>query len=83
MLIAAPGLKRNTCGLDNISFGLPQRDLLNESFLALCFAAGLDAAIVVLTKRIGAILKSLQALSGGDDYCVAYLQAFRDQELEV
>jgi 5-methyltetrahydrofolate--homocysteine methyltransferase len=34
------------CGLSNISFGLPERKLINHTFLVLCLAAGLDAAIL-------------------------------------
>jgi 5-methyltetrahydrofolate--homocysteine methyltransferase len=33
------------CGLSNISFGLPARDLLNATFLPLCVGAGLNACI--------------------------------------
>ena len=37
---------RTICGLSNISFGLPQRQLLNRQFLSIMRAAGLDAAIL-------------------------------------
>jgi 5-methyltetrahydrofolate--homocysteine methyltransferase len=33
------------CGLSNISFGLPARELLNATFLSLCVGAGLNACI--------------------------------------
>ena len=35
-----------TVGLSNTSFGLPERGVINSSFLAMCMAEGLDAAIV-------------------------------------
>ena len=35
-----------TMGLSNISFGLPNRPLINSTFFAMCLAAGLDAPIM-------------------------------------
>lgn len=35
-----------TMGLSNISFGLPNRPLVNSTFFAMCLAAGLDAPIM-------------------------------------
>lgn len=35
-----------TMGLSNISFGLPQRPLINSTFFSMCLAAGLDAPIM-------------------------------------
>ncbi|MBI3794611.1 MAG: homocysteine S-methyltransferase family protein [Nitrospinae bacterium] len=35
-----------TVGLSNTSFGLPDRQAINNGFLAMCMAEGLDAAIV-------------------------------------
>ena len=40
-------LKANTVlGLSNISFGLPQRSIINKTFLAMAIGYGLDAAII-------------------------------------
>lgn len=36
----------STMGLSNISFGLPNRPLVNSTFFAMCLAAGLDAPIM-------------------------------------
>lgn len=36
----------STMGLSNISFGLPNRPLINSTFFAMCLAAGLDAPIM-------------------------------------
>lgn len=36
----------STMGLSNISYGLPNRPLLNRTFFAMCLAAGLDAPIM-------------------------------------
>ena len=35
-----------TMGLSNISFGLPNRPLINSTFFSMCLAAGLDAPIM-------------------------------------
>ena len=35
-----------TMGLSNISYGLPNRPLINSTFFAMCLAAGLDAPIM-------------------------------------
>ena len=35
-----------TMGLSNISFGLPNRSLINSTFFSMCLAAGLDAPIM-------------------------------------
>ncbi|MCD6118109.1 homocysteine S-methyltransferase family protein [bacterium] len=37
---------QNVLGVSNISFGLPQRSLINSTFLAMAMAYGLDAAIM-------------------------------------
>ena len=34
------------CGLSNISFGLPHRPFLNQTFMSMAIANGLDGAIV-------------------------------------
>ena len=36
----------STMGLSNVSFGLPNRPLINSTFFAMCLAAGLDAPIM-------------------------------------
>ncbi len=36
----------STIGLSNISFGLPNRPLINSTFFAMCLSAGLDAPIM-------------------------------------
>ena len=88
LLEALERIKRNfptvhaICGLSNISFGLPQRRLLNHVFLVLALAKGLDAAILDPTDP-GAIscLKAAQVLLGQDPFCSEYLQAFRQGRL--
>ncbi len=66
------------CGLSNISFGLPERKFLNQTFMSMAIAKGLDGAIVnPLDKKMMANIIAAEALAGRDDYCMAYLQAYR------
>lgn len=71
-----------TCGLSNVSFGLPARGLLNRSFLTLAVAAGLDTAIVdPLDRELGAALLATNVLLGRDRHCLNYTRAFRAGQL--
>jgi cobalamin-dependent methionine synthase I len=66
------------CGLSNISYGLPQRKIINRTFLTLLMCAGLDAAIIdPLDERIMAVLKTTEMLMGNDEYCGSYLKGVR------
>jgi len=66
------------CGLSNISFGLPERKFLNQTFMSMAIAKGLDGAIInPLDKKMMANIIAAEALAGRDDYCMAYLQAYR------
>ncbi|HBD09138.1 MAG TPA: methyltetrahydrofolate--corrinoid methyltransferase [Syntrophobacteraceae bacterium] len=72
-----PGI-HTACGLSNISFGLPARKFLNQTFMAMAIAKGLDGAIVnPLDRKMMANIVAAEALAGKDNYCVSYLKAFR------
>jgi cobalamin-dependent methionine synthase I len=67
-----------TCGLSNISFGLPQRRIINRAFLALLMGAGLDGAILdPRDDAIMAVVKTTDMLLGNDEYCTGYLDGVR------
>ena len=77
-----PGV-HTSVGLSNVSFGLPVRKLLNQTFLVLLMSQGLDAAIVDPTDRqLMANIAAAEALLGRDEYCGAYLRAYREGKLE-
>ena len=66
------------CGLSNISYGLPSRKVLNQTFMSMAIAKGLDGAIVnPLDRGMMASIVSAEALSGNDSYCMNYLKAHR------
>ncbi len=68
-----------TSGLSNISFGMPFRKAINMQFLAMAMAAGMDSAIMDPTSAdMQATMHATAALLGQDEYCMEYLQAFRD-----
>lgn len=61
-------------GLSNVSHGLPQRSMLNASFLALAIGAGLDAAIAnPLDKRIHEVITSTALLTSRDPGAKNYI----------
>lgn len=63
-------------GISNISHGLPQRGLLNSTFLIQAFTAGLDVAIVdPLAPEIRDSLKAWRVLTGQDTNASEYIQA--------
>lgn len=77
-----PGV-HTTCGLTNVSYGLPERRLLNRTFLVTAIAYGLDSAIIDPTdKKLFSSLIAALALMGRDDYCLEYLKVFRKGLLE-
>ena len=56
-----------TMGLSNISFGLPNRPLINSTFFAMCLAAGLDAPIMnPYSEEMQNVLKASAALLAED-----------------
>ncbi|MBC2716150.1 MAG: dihydropteroate synthase [Desulfobacteraceae bacterium] len=71
------------CGLSNISFGMPERKFLNRTFMAMAIACGLDGAIVdPLDEKMMANIITAEALVGRDDFCTAYLKAFRAGKIQ-
>lgn len=72
-----PGVN-TICGLSNVSFGLPERRVINRNFLALCIAYGLSAAILDPTdNHLMATLLSVEMLLGRDEYCENFISAYR------
>jgi len=71
------------CGLSNVSFGLPCRKPLNQAFLITMMAAGMDGAILdPLDKKLMTYMYATEALLGIDDFCMNYLEKFREGLIE-
>jgi len=65
-------------GLSNISFGLPARSLINQAFLTLALAAGLDTAIMdPLDRDLRGALLAAELVLGRDHHCRNYTRAYR------
>jgi 5-methyltetrahydrofolate--homocysteine methyltransferase len=66
-------------GASNISFGLPEREVISGAFLAMAIATGLNCPIVDAAKVRPYILAADLAL-GRDDYAMRYIKAFRQRK---
>ncbi len=78
-----PGV-HTVCGLSNISFGLPERKLINQVYMVLAMGQGLDAAIIdPLDRRMMANIITTTTLLGEDRVCKKYLKAYRSGGLNL
>jgi cobalamin-dependent methionine synthase I len=67
-----------TCGLSNISFGMPARAYINRVFLTLSMQAGLDSAICdPMDHDIKTAMLATDLLLNQDKHCLKYTRAFR------
>jgi 5-methyltetrahydrofolate--homocysteine methyltransferase len=71
------------CGLSNVSYGLPGRPFINQTFMSMAIAMGLDGAIInPLDKRMMANIIAAEALAGRDSYCMNFIKAHRAKKFE-
>ncbi len=67
-----------TGGLSNISYGLPQRHIINRTFVTLMMDAGMDSAIIdPLDTKIMAAIQTADMLLGNDAFCGNFLKGVR------
>ncbi|MFZ5585387.1 MAG: methyltetrahydrofolate cobalamin methyltransferase [Thermodesulfobacteriota bacterium] len=67
-----------TCGLTNVSYGMPARKLINRTFLACALASGLDSAIIDPTDdQLYAVLRASLLVMGQDDFAMNFITGFR------
>ncbi len=65
------------CGLSNVSFGLPAREWINSSFLAMAISRGLTMAIAnPASQQLMNTLYSCDALAGRDKNLTSYVNRF-------
>lgn len=65
-------------GLSNVSYGLPERRLLNRAFMVMSIAVGMDSFILdPLDQPIMSMLYAARAVSGEDEYCLKYISEVR------
>lgn len=65
-----------TQGASNISFGLPNREVLNSAFMALSIMNGLTCPIAN-PEKITAIVRATDLVLGRDDYAVRFVEHFQ------
>jgi len=77
-----------TGGMSNVSFGLPNRRLINDAFLVMAIEAGADSGIIdpilnpparalAADRTAPAFRLAFDVLTGADRDCKAYLRAAR------
>ena len=61
-------------GVSNVSFGLPERDMINGAFFSMALSAGLSAAIMnPYSVEMMKAYRTYLALAGLDDNCADYI----------
>ena len=73
-------LKVNTtCGLSNISFGLPHRHGINAGFIPMVIGAGMTSAIMnpVRPQEMEAV-RAANVLAGTDKDCMNWIRTYKD-----
>lgn len=66
-----------TLGVSNISFGLPDRNLISNAFVAIAIAAGITCLIVDVAK-VRPFVLAADVILGTDNYAMRYIKAYRD-----
>ena len=66
---------RTALGVSNISFGLPQRNLMSSNFLSAAFGAGLDLPIInPNAARYRDVVRCYRVINGQDAGSVGYIE---------
>jgi len=69
---------RTIMGLSNVSYGMPNRKLINRAFLLMAAYAGLDAVILdPIDAKMMSLIKVADMLTGNDPACRSYIRAYR------
>lgn len=68
-----------TLGASNVSYGLPNREILNGAFIALAISAGLTCPTVDVAKVRPAVV-STDLILGRDNYARRYIKAYREAQ---
>jgi 5-methyltetrahydrofolate--homocysteine methyltransferase len=68
-----------TLGASNVSYGLPDRELLNGAFLALAISAGVTCPTVDVAK-VRPFVLAADLVLGRDNYALRYIRAYRERQ---
>jgi 5-methyltetrahydrofolate--homocysteine methyltransferase len=70
-----------TCGASNVSFGLPDRSVLNAAFFPVAMHAGLTCAITnPLIQEVRKAVLASDLLLGHDEYAMRWISVFRQDQ---
>jgi 5-methyltetrahydrofolate--homocysteine methyltransferase len=70
-----------TCGASNVSFGLPDRSVLNAAFFPVAMHAGLTCAITnPLVPDVRKAVLASDLLLGHDEYAMRWISVFRQDQ---
>ena len=73
-----------TVGLSNVSFGLPDRPILNAAFMLMCAGQGMTCFIGNPNDpNMQVALKSSRVFWGEDKYAMGYLTYYRKRQAEI
>ncbi|MDO4860415.1 MAG: homocysteine S-methyltransferase family protein [Bacillota bacterium] len=71
--------QKTVLGVSNISFGLPNRPLINRTFLALALQEGLDMPIMnPADEGMMGTVKTFEMLANRDENAAAYIDRYKD-----
>ncbi|MCR5482186.1 MAG: homocysteine S-methyltransferase family protein [Clostridia bacterium] len=70
---------KTALGVSNISFGLPNRPLINQTFLSMALMAGLDLPIINPNdENMTGAVRAYRMLASYDKNAVKYIEAYKD-----
>ena len=82
-LVKKLGLK-TVLGVSNVSFGLPQREIINSTFLAAAFGAGLNMPILnPLSKKYMEVVSAFKVLNNEDTGAKDFISGFAPKDENV
>ena len=71
---------KTVLGVSNVSFGLPDRELINSAFLAAAFGAGLDMPILnPLSEKYMDIVNAFKVLNNEDENSEKFIAAYAEK----
>ncbi|NJR13348.1 MAG: methyltetrahydrofolate cobalamin methyltransferase, partial [Phyllobacteriaceae bacterium] len=68
-----------TCGLSNVSFGLPHRHGINAAFIPMVIASGMTSAIMNPCRpQEMEMVRAANVLAGTDPNCMTWIKTYKD-----
>ena len=71
------------CGMDNVSYGMPEIELLNIAMMFMLAGNYMDAVMLSLTPQNAPFIPALRAMTGQTDGVIDYIDMFRQGKLNV